>query len=350
MFTPIKNKIKLIEETNVELKQLVVNFIYYNDNFDISKFRFKIIESENDLSIFQKQTFYISPNIDGIQCLFVNFKINDICYSFIINRKTLAYNVSQINPLNITLYSVDLKNNLCDINGSGTIFDGVFVNPKMFVITDIYVLNGNNLDNLTIEEKMKNSNNISKLNHNNQNIRFNFNYVDKLENMFYVLKKISSEKNMKGLIFLPKKSGTKLIYICSFNYNDIVVLEHEFNEINIASSNITQNTTLKPLKKYTYQTLVSHPIFVTFKMNKTNMPDVYKLYLLDDNELKFIDIAYIPTIELSKYLLSHFKDNTSHNVDCKFDKEKNKWQPFQINNVSVIPNNFKQIKNIILIE
>jgi len=78
-------------------------------------------------------------------------------------------------------------------------------------------------------------------------------------------------------------------------------------------------------------------VVAVFKMKKTEMEDVYKLYLLAPSKKnkkiikpKRIDIAYIPTRERSIYCNNAFKhDKKSIMVKCRYDESYGKWIPIK---------------------
>ena len=69
-------------------------------------------------------------------------------------------------------------------------------------------------------------------------------------------------------------------------------------------------------------------------MRKTDMEDVYKLYLLKrisekTVKSKKIDIAYIPSMECTQLCKELTKDNKKVLVICQYNKDKNKWVPIK---------------------
>jgi hypothetical protein len=96
-------------------------------------------------------------------------------------------------------------------------------------------------------------------------------------------------------------------------------------------------------------------LILTFKMKKTETPDVYKLYLIDrikskDGSYKIknikIDTALIPTIACSTFCTSVFTGNAgSALVKCKYIHDKQKWIPFEKDLIKTIPDKMKKLFN-----
>ena len=79
---------------------------------------------------------------------------------------------------------------------------------------------------------------------------------------------------------------------------------------------------------------------VVFKILKTDMPDIYNLYCIDDenNNLYKYANALVPNIKISHYLYNMFKNNPNNldlKIECKYSKIFEKWTPINfINNAS----------------
>jgi len=85
-----------------------------------------------------------------------------------------------------------------------------------------------------------------------------------------------------------------------------------------------------------------------FKILKTDIPDIYNLYCLDENiNLIKNSIALVPNIKISHLLYNAFLINPNNfdmNIECKFSKIFEKWIP--INFVQNSPYNKKIILDI----
>ena len=68
---------------------------------------------------------------------------------------------------------------------------------------------------------------------------------------------------------------------------------------------------------------------------KTLKPDVYELYLKDDDNLIKHGIALVQTIKRSHELVSYFENKNQFDevfVKCKLNQNFNKWDPFELSN------------------
>ena len=87
---------------------------------------------------------------------------------------------------------------------------------------------------------------------------------------------------------------------------------------------------------------------VVFKILKTDIPDIYNLYCLDEsNNLIKNSIALIPNIKISHLLYNAFLINPNNfdmNIECRYSKIFEKWIP--INFVKNSPYNKKVILDI----
>ena len=75
---------------------------------------------------------------------------------------------------------------------------------------------------------------------------------------------------------------------------------------------------------------------VVFKVLKTDIPDIYNLYCIDENSnLMKHSIALVPNIKVSHYLYNTFKSNPNNlgmKIECKFSKVFEKWTPIRFVN------------------
>ncbi len=62
-------------------------------------------------------------------------------------------------------------------------------------------------------------------------------------------------------------------------------------------------------------------------IRKTQKPEVYELYIDGVQPVAGNNIAYIPTMELSKKLKTFLQSRNSARVSCAFHEERQKWMP-----------------------
>ena len=109
--------------------------------------------------------------------------------------------------------------------------------------------------------------------------------------------------------------------------NKIVNNNQNYNIISstLNTSNITPLNANEPNKKQLYN----------FKIEKTDLPDIYKLYYDNNGEIKYLDYAGVSNIETSK-LLSETFEKMGEDVDvvmtCEYLDNFNKWIPKKITN------------------
>jgi hypothetical protein len=88
---------------------------------------------------------------------------------------------------------------------------------------------------------------------------------------------------------------------------------------------------------------------VVLKILKTDMPDIYNLYCLDEkNSLFKHSIALVPNIKISHLLYNTFKTNPNNldlKVECKFSKVFEKWIPIRfVDNEPYVKNTILEIE------
>jgi hypothetical protein len=356
---------------NYNEKKLLIDYIYSKIN--ISKYKYKLLESTNHLSNFQDSLkYYVSPNFSGHNYLLVFCKIKHKNYNFMINRKQLSFNTDQIKYDNIELIpiNIELENTIYN----GTIIDGIYIkNDKKrenyYVITDIYLFRGISTENDKLNIKLKQIE--LYLNNNMKSCRkiiFSINKLyelDKINNLIYEDIKATRDFHVRGLSFYPEISGTKLIYVFNdnqdkktLNKNEISILSSEQTETKNIQQQLSEN------KKYIFkikQEYINNEIKFVLELRKTDLSDVYKLFIVEevnkDNKIilktKKLGIAYIPTKEISMLCKECFNKTTNNRLlfECIFHNGFNKWIPVKEEKQTKIPSKLNEIlKKLDLIE
>lgn len=72
-----------------------------------------------------------------------------------------------------------------------------------------------------------------------------------------------------------------------------------------------------------------------FKIEMTDLPDIYKLYSDKNSVLTFNDYAGVSNMETSKLLLDAFEKSDNVIVLCEYSEKFNKWVPLKITNDKV---------------
>jgi hypothetical protein len=109
--------------------------------------------------------------------------------------------------------------------------------------------------------------------------------------------------------------------------NNNEYINSNFNEIiKIDNLNTTDNTNASKPVQIELDNVV-------FKIMKTDIPDIYNLYCIDDkNSLLKHSIALVPNIKVSHYLYNTFITNPNNfglKIECKYSKTFEKWNPIR---------------------
>ena len=348
---------------NIQIKQQLIEYLY--STIELSNYKYKLIEFEYDLPLLKEKQYYASPNYNGIHSLLVFKKIKDKYLSFLIDRKTLTYNINQIDYDKVKIIPIYVHFDESIYNGS--IIDGVLLynninGLKNFVINDIYYFRGNDMSSDKITNKMLHiTTYLEKINNDveTNNIIFIVNklyYLSEIQQLVNTyIPKSKYNKSIKGLSFYSEYSGTKLIYL----YNNCSHEKTEDSpEIEIIKPNIkTPKENIDNIIRKPNVIIFDDSLVITCKMKKTDTIDVYNLYLgqkfIENNKKLFrykkIGIAYIPTKECSFFCKDIFNktDKDSVLMDCKYDSEKERWIPFKLILNKKRPDLVEKIENIV---
>lgn len=317
---------------------------YIDITINLSNFKYKLIEFEYDLMLIKDKPYMLSPNYMGIMGLLVFAKIDGKFLSVIIDKKQLTYNLGKIDYNTIKIIPITFRGD--ESLYDGTIIDGVLMfddhsGIKKFVVNDVYTLRGKNLVDDRLFNKMINiAVYLETIKHNiiENDVVFIVNKLYKLDQIDDLINNIMPglkySKSLSGVAFYPELSGSKLLYLYSNNnvkdnipvnipkIDDTPIAKNEYEIIDV-KNNVSNDDT---------DTL-------TFKVKKTEIVDVYSIYLgemLPNNYFKYVKIgrAYIPTIESSVFCSEAFTNSGKIELlmDCKYDKSKNGWIPISINN------------------
>ena len=116
----------------------------------------------------------------------------------------------------------------------------------------------------------------------------------------------------------------------SGQYNGNVAVNEEQSIISDSENNT--ELSLEEERELKMKAPIQENNFV-FKILHTNMPDVYNLYIYNENktELLKFDYALIPDLKTSKYLNKIFKDkdNIDICVECRYSHHFKKWVPIR---------------------
>jgi hypothetical protein len=129
----------------------------------------------------------------------------------------------------------------------------------------------------------------------------------------------------------------------TYNSNSSININTNYNTI-INSQNVIDNC------ESILEDVIIGNDNVVFKVLKTDIPDIYNLYCIDDNNnLMKHSIALVPNIKISHYLYNTFKSNPNNlglKIECKFSKVFEKWTPIRfVNNEPYTKNTIEKIED-----
>lgn len=402
------------QERYREINRELIKYIY--STVDISKFKYELLKHKQQLGRFISNTYYVSPNYYGKNCLLVLTKIKQKYYSFLVDRRQLSYSIDKVKPDEVFIHHCNVEVDLAIFQG--TIFDGVYIKKGLhheFIINDVYTFKGNNYSNnklnlklLEIKLYLDNINPQIHAIRDRINAKTNLELkVNNLENILDIrkfvksdMKEIEKEYQTKGLCFYPEVSGTKLVYIMDENnrgddishqafagsINTLTSSEGKLNRTNSndsdSGSEIRENKTKimpfsenkkqlsqgkgfvksKSLVKKIYVAKSSEKsIYAVLEMKGTNTVDNYKLFAVEQviegtsTKLKKcqMDIAYIPTIEKSRWCKEIITGSHKGSVfvKCIWRDEKRKWEPMEVKKDVKLPSLMEDIrKDLVILE
>lgn len=382
-----------------ETKELIMSYIC--STLDLSKFRYKLIENKTDLDIMITHEYSVLKNYHGLNNLLIFMKSKGNFYSFMIDRKSLNFSLNNTNINNVKLFPVriTLEENIYEYTVYDGIYVNTtreyYINDVYFFRGKDMTRDklSNKFIDLTAYLKTFKPNEIL------DNITLKINKLYKLSDIEEVKNNIDNDKKIKGLIFQPEFTNKypKLIFLTERtnltnlfinkennkqkieppnkqmlfvdnenNLNDVI--KNNNNEVNpndaIKNNNESnkssdkhasdKNTDIKQTNEIITsnicidKTKLNDGQILVFSVKNTNVEDVYKLYLIYKSKTGHkttykkikIDIAFVPDIKTSEFCLNIFK-NAQHNndvlIDCKYNKNKNKWVPIQQNTTCEIP-------------
>lgn len=236
-----------------ELNKSLVGSIY--DSIDISKYNFKMLKDESDLSNILTNRYYLSGNYSGVNCLLVFTKLKGKFYSFVVERKMLSYSVDKVDWDNLRITNVNVMVDQAIYNG--TIFDGIYFSRGdvcRFTITDAYRFKGSDYSVIDLKLKLNEfkcyferiGSQINRTGEQNKRVTVEID-INQIYDIFdfdnVVNTKLHTGGTMpRGICFYPEKSGTKLI----FNYDHKPNILFSSSEKEDEKSNYNPNSNINP--------------------------------------------------------------------------------------------------------
>jgi len=227
-------------------------------------------------------------------------QINDINYSFLIDKKVKdGYEYPKIF---IVHYRFDPE------LFQGTLFEVELTRDKhnswSILIGDIYYNSGKSLKNKQIHDRMNDCNDILE----NKYIDDSFCNICPLSiKRYFDIQQVEEVINdfipkltyrVKGFYFVPlKTSYSKILYI---------LRENDYKKVNSVNKSL-----------------------ISFRIIKTVKPDIYELYLYNEQRSSIIKHSYatVKNIEKSQWLKELTEKNDECIVECKLNQRFKKWEP-----------------------
>lgn len=320
---------KNIDINTLQVKSDIVDYLY--NSIEINKYRYILLQNFNELKKLKENKYHVSPNFSGKNFVMIFVRIGENYYSVMIERKTLKYNKSYLNVDDVKILPIKIKANINIYKG--TILDGKFIhttnNKKVFYITDVYYLEGEDMTREPIENKMINIESYIeksiKIDEKFSKFTFDTNKLYSYDDIQNIINTEVDNKlyKMYGIIFYPEISGTTILF------NNIFTKDDRDNK-----DNSVVNTQVKSEDN------------IYIQLRKTDLTDVYETYILDDNDaLVKNGVAYIPTMDCSKKCDKVFTDKQTAIFSCKYYDNFKKWCPIEeVSNIDK-PDNLTKIKS-----
>ena len=274
-----------------------------------------------------KNPHIICLKSSGTPYLLFLTQINNTNYCFLIDKKIKeGYSYPKI-----FIIPYHFKNDLY----KGTLFECELIRDKniqwSLSIGDIYYHLGKNMNKTIIIERMNIIHSILK----NETIESEFTKTCPIQiKKYFDYKDIQNcidnfiphlSYQIRGFYFVPLKTTySKILYLFPRDNNHS---QYKKSNQSNQSNHLNQPNQSKKFNK--------PKNYLTFRIMKTLKPDVYELYLKDDDNLIKHSIALVQTIKRSHELVSYFENKNQFDevfVKCKLNQNFNKWDPFELSN------------------
>lgn len=349
-------------------KKQILDYLY--DNLDLSNYNYNLVKDKlSVLDVLKNDKYYIQYNYSGVDSYLVFVRIKNKYFSVFIEKKNLSFNKSKVNLSNVRIREIEVNAKLNIYNG--TIMEGflIYDNKKMeinFLINDILFLAGNKLVNDKLNDKfsmyesyistnpIKDKYDTNKSTTLKINKFYELNSIKKLiEDVYNAKSKLLLKKLIKGLSFVKEVSGPKIIFIFNNNNKENSSDSENKKIYNEDKSYRNKKQYLGPAEKIK-KIEVKGDVTAIFEMRKTQIVDVYELYLLKikkdktTNKIKAKkrkhNIAYIPTVECSNFCKFLFNDSNVVLVECQYLSDKDKWVPSKLIEGKKNPDRLKKVE------
>lgn len=297
--------------------------------------KYKILSTREELEYLKLNEHYFSPNFKGYNYLIIFHQHNNIPYCVLIDRKNLSYHKDKIDYKKLSISIIKIV--ACPTIYQGTVMSCQLVKNNM-IIKDCFQMMGKSCTQIDMIDKMNFIDDIlSKKFMGNycSNFSFKINKLYRYSDLNHVIKEIipNCKYEIQGLIFIPVKSGTSIIFIDNKHIpsDNKIVITNNYDKKDLCpneSYNMIYNISNVLLsRKYSYEDIGEKKQFI---VEKTNISDVYFLYE-SNNSYEKIGVAHIPNMKISKYCYENIKDREL--CECIYYKNFNKWIPLKVMNL-----------------
>jgi len=286
--------------TNNDMKKYIIDNMKIKSNISYNQRYAKIYNSQYSNNL--NNPHIICFKTSGTPYLLFCTQINDTNYCFLIDKKIKdGYDYPKIFLVHYRFHNELFK---------GTLFEVELVRDKnqnwFLLIGDIYIRNGQSLYNIQIHDRINQCIDIMEKQYIDDSFcdicpikikkYFDFKNIEFMIHDF--IPKLSYR--IRGFYFVPlKTSYSKILYL--FKDND-------YKKINL-----------------------NHKKFISFRIIKTVQPDVYELFIYNEQKtaLEKHSYASIPNIKISKWIkeLTDLNDNSI--VECQYNSLFEKWVPIK---------------------
>jgi len=310
--------------TNSTIITFILNKLtkYYKLEIDraYSKY-FKFCEA-SDINTLKKERYLAYYNFSAPLTLLFLTTYNGINFCFYIKKQA----GSRVNEVDI----ISTKHRFSDVlYQNDTLFEGKLVKGVQgwnFLINDL-VIHEKHTYNVDFVQKLQTINDILlnkfiadpvlDVAHINLQDFVDYAYLSSFIGSYKSQQSYSNQ--ITGIIFRSNS--------VSCNKNIIFPFNTEIKELNLPE--IGKN---KPIvEKINPDKIRDSHRNICFKLKKTNLPDVYELYLTDGVNDVFYDHAGVSSLETSRLIKSLFPAEKYHYifVNCKWDPNFLKWEPYR---------------------
>lgn len=311
---------------DLDFKNKIIDYLF--NAIDISKYRYNMLDSMQQLNFLKLNEHYISPNFKGYNYFVIFGKYNNNPYCAIVDRKNLSYHRDKVDIKKVPIFKVKVMTNPSIFRG--TIID-CKLNKNIMIIKDCFQIMGNMIIDMDMFEKMIYIDSII-INQFQKDYCSNFTFkINKLyrynmlnELITNIIPKCSMD--VQGLIFLPKTSGISIIFVDKVNQNNEKV---EINTNKLENISNESYHMIHDLKNFLLSRTYSYELKGVKKnliVEKTEITDVYNVY--ENNSCDKLGIAHIPNMKISHYCNNNIKDKAL--CVCIYHTNFNKWIPLKV--------------------